>query len=218
MKFGLFGWQYIHCISNNSYAHYNGWYVLYNDHWSYIHRNRCENERMQVRVSVPNQILSQKHMPRVRIELPTFRFLFGQLGLWDWRAAYCATEAVAFYLRLGSAVSRANIFVKYNCISKTIKWPYVHYWSKRLLSWSTAATWHRPRYMKPHWIVRFSWSRVAQWKRAGPITQRSVDRNYALLSTFFIQKDVWLVKLMDFERIWYGREIYMYFVMYFGNI
>ena len=25
-------------------------------------------------------------------------------------------------------------------------------------------------------------SRVAQWKRAGPITQRSVDRNYALLT------------------------------------
>ena len=30
-------------------------------------------------------------------------------------------------------------------------------------------------------------SRVAQWKRAGPITQRSVDRNYALLSTFLQQ-------------------------------
>ena len=29
-------------------------------------------------------------------------------------------------------------------------------------------------------------SRVAQWKRAGPITQRSVDRNYALLSYFFL--------------------------------
>ena len=28
-------------------------------------------------------------------------------------------------------------------------------------------------------------SRVAQWKRAGPITQRSVDRNYALLNAFF---------------------------------
>ena len=28
-------------------------------------------------------------------------------------------------------------------------------------------------------------SRVAQWKRAGPITQRSVDRNYALLKFFF---------------------------------
>ena len=30
----------------------------------------------------------------------------------------------------------------------------------------------------------FKESRVAQWKRAGPITQRSVDRNYALLSVF----------------------------------
>ena len=27
-------------------------------------------------------------------------------------------------------------------------------------------------------------SRVAQWKRAGPITQRSVDRNHALLEIF----------------------------------
>ncbi len=27
-------------------------------------------------------------------------------------------------------------------------------------------------------------SRVAQWKRAGPITQRSVDRNHALLIIF----------------------------------
>ena len=29
-------------------------------------------------------------------------------------------------------------------------------------------------------------SRVAQWKRAGPITQRSVDRNHALLKWFFL--------------------------------
>ena len=29
------------------------------------------------------------------------------------------------------------------------------------------------------------YSRVAQWKRAGPITQRSVDRNYALLNLLF---------------------------------
>ncbi len=28
-------------------------------------------------------------------------------------------------------------------------------------------------------------SRVAQWKRAGPITQRSIDRNYALLTSYF---------------------------------
>ena len=26
---------------------------------------------------------------------------------------------------------------------------------------------------------------MAQWKRAGPITQRSVDRNYALLTSYF---------------------------------
>ena len=32
-------------------------------------------------------------------------------------------------------------------------------------------------------------SRVAQWKRAGPITQRSVDRNYALLSKLFVSFD-----------------------------
>ena len=30
----------------------------------------------------------------------------------------------------------------------------------------------------------FHGSRVAQWKRAGPITQRSVDRNHALLDSF----------------------------------
>ncbi len=29
-------------------------------------------------------------------------------------------------------------------------------------------------------------SRVAQWKRAGPITQRSVDRNHVLLKHFFL--------------------------------
>ena len=29
-------------------------------------------------------------------------------------------------------------------------------------------------------------SRVAQWKRAGPITQRSEDQNLALLDRFFI--------------------------------
>ena len=31
-----------------------------------------------------------------------------------------------------------------------------------------------------HWSV--STSRVAQWERAGPITQRSMDRNHPLLS------------------------------------
>ena len=31
-------------------------------------------------------------------------------------------------------------------------------------------------------------SRVAQWKRAGPITQRSVDRNHALLNVILNEK------------------------------
>ena len=31
----------------------------------------------------------------------------------------------------------------------------------------------------------FNNSRVAQWKRAGPITQRSEDRNFALLCFLF---------------------------------
>ena len=31
-------------------------------------------------------------------------------------------------------------------------------------------------------------SRVAQWKRAGPITQRSMDRNHSLLRIFFGSK------------------------------
>ena len=38
--------------------------------------------------------------------------------------------------------------------------------------------------MKPAEAVGID-SRVAQWKRAGPITQRSVDRNHALLMFFF---------------------------------
>ena len=33
----------------------------------------------------------------------------------------------------------------------------------------------------------FHGSRVAQWKRAGPITQRSEDRNLALLEFFILE-------------------------------
>ena len=40
-------------------------------------------------------------------------------------------------------------------------------------------------------LVVLPFSRVAQWKRAGPITQRSVDRNHALLSDkFFVCRHV----------------------------
>ena len=46
---------------------------------------------------------------------------------------------------------------------------------------------------KQRFIVSLNWtifhkSRLAQWKRAGPITQRSVDRNHGLLTIFFIAR------------------------------
>ena len=38
--------------------------------------------------------------------------------------------------------------------------------------------------IKTSWQLVLEDSRVAQWKRAGPITQRSVDRNHALLKFY----------------------------------
>ena len=35
-------------------------------------------------------------------------------------------------------------------------------------------------------------SRVAQWKRAGPINQRSVDRNHALLKKMFLSTKIFI--------------------------
>lgn len=54
-------------------------------------------------------------------------------------------------------------------------------WSKALRSGRSPLLWAGVRISlltKPFCTMD---SRVAQWKRAGPITQRSVDRNYALL-------------------------------------
>ena len=48
---------------------------------------------MRQKLKLLAEYVNPKYVPRVRIELTTFRFLFGQFGLWDWRAAYCATEA-----------------------------------------------------------------------------------------------------------------------------
>ena len=43
---------------------------------------------------------------------------------------------------------------------------------------------------------------MAQWKRAGPITQRSVDRNYALLIIFW-----YLINQFDIKDLrWPGIE------------
>ena len=55
-----------------------------------------------------------------------------------------------------------------------------HFWHKIFLGKiNIFVGWLYPLKCPPHG------SRVAQWKRAGPITQRSVDRNYALLNVFF---------------------------------
>ena len=54
---------------------------------------------------------------------------------------------------------------------------------------------------------------MAQWKRAGPITQRSVDRNHALLKTFFISSNVLKVVLIFFEMY-----IHVYFQENFGKL
>ena len=50
---------------------------------------------------------------------------------------------------------------------------------------------------------------MAQWKRAGPITQRSVDRNYALLDLIFYQ-----IHRSDFSLQWNhttAQQIFVHF-------
>ena len=44
-------------------------------------------------------------------------------------------------------------------------------------------------------------SRVAQWKRAGPITQRSEDQNLALLNSFLLRS------LLE-RRVWMREFLY----------
>ena len=47
------------------------------------------------------------------------------------------------------------------------------------------------------------WSRVAQWKRAGPITQRSEDRNLALLYFFLhVISMLFFLSLCSLGRQW----------------
>ena len=54
-------------------------------------------------------------------------------------------------------------------------------WSKVLRSGRSPLLWAGVRISLLTNTFCINDSRVAQWKRAGPITQRSVDRNYALL-------------------------------------
>ena len=55
------------------------------------------------------------------------------------------------------------VFFFWQCV--WLYWDFTLYWRVKLISWGLN-------------------SRVAQWKHAGPITQRSVDRNHALLNLF----------------------------------
>ena len=48
---------------------------------------------------------------------------------------------------------------------------------------------------KLYYEPTISYSRVAQWKRAGPITQRSEDRNLALLK-FFVRLQIFFHKII----------------------
>lgn len=57
-------------------------------------------------------------------------------------------------------------------------------WSKALRSGRSPLLWAGVRISLLTKLFFYKGSRVAQWKRAGPITQRSVDRNYALLKYF----------------------------------
>ena len=61
-------------------------------------------------------------------------------------------------------------------------------WSKALRSGRSPLLWAGVRISLLTKLFFYKGSRVAQWKRAGPITQRSVDRNYALLVNIFHPK------------------------------
>ena len=52
------------------------------------------------------------------------------------------------------------------------------------------------------------YSRVAQWKRAGPITQRSVDRNYALLNHLFFFS-LYGFAMLDIGYLFYANLVIM---------
>ena len=57
------------------------------------------------------------------------------------------------------------------------------------------------KYLCPENQTPFKQSRVAQWKRAGPITQRSVDRNHALLYQSVFKFFYLIDSLINFEKV-----------------
>ena len=63
------------------------------------------------------------------------------------------------------------------------------------------------------------WSRVAQWKRARPITQRSEDRNLALLDIFsYMWFQCYFLSLCSLGRQWTtGINIDIIILLLYGN-
>ena len=53
-------------------------------------------------------------------------------------------------------------------------------------------------------------SRVAQWKRAGPITQRSEDQNLALLRVFLFPFALYFFRLRVVILFWLFKLVYFF--------
>ena len=62
------------------------------------------------------------------------------------------------------------------------------------VAWPNISSYYQCLVLCPTKGTPSGYSRVAQWKRAGPITQRSVDRNHALLKFFSFNKFQQIIK------------------------
>ena len=103
------------------------------------------------------------------------------LYIWIWDVVVCSLtfNSLLFneFQKHSQLIMQKMLFICNNFNDHSLKlfW-FVSYWyskKKKYIIFLNSFTQHKN-------------SRVAQWKRAGPITQRSVDRNYALLKSFFI--------------------------------
>ena len=55
---------------------------------------------------------------------------------------------------------------------------------------------------------------MAQWKRAGPITQRSVDRNHALLNVFAFHSTDFRIQSLDYSVSSTASIVYFYIYLF----
>jgi hypothetical protein len=61
----------------------------------------------------------------------------------------------------------------------------IMFFTPHFVAWPNISSYYQCLVLCPTKGTPSGYSRVAQWKRAGPITQRSVDRNHALLEFLF---------------------------------